>query len=223
MTANLFLLLAYELRLNARRKAEWATLVLFFILVVAMLPFAVGPDKETLRRLGPGLIWLAAALMNLLALERLFAPDERDGTLDMMLLSPLPLPLLVAVRLAAHSLSLIATLAAALPLAALFMGGMDTATIGVLAASLALGAPLITAMGGVMAAITLAAKRGAALLLLLLTPFYVPVLIFAVSAADAAAGGASAAPHLLLLAAMNALLVPLSPFAIAAALEKAGE
>src|ERR1700728_2210453 len=92
-------LLRHDLRLQFRRKNEWAALILFFMIVIILLPFAIGPDPDLLRRLAPGFIWLAALLMSLLALERLFVEDARDGTLDLMLLSKVPLALIVFVRL----------------------------------------------------------------------------------------------------------------------------
>src|SRR5580692_11514156 len=88
-------LLHHDLRLQARHRVEWAALVLFFIIVILLLPFTLGPEPDLLRRLAPGLIWLAALLMSLLALEKLFVADARDGTLDLILLSPVPLPLII--------------------------------------------------------------------------------------------------------------------------------
>src|ERR1700691_1192519 len=97
---NFFRLLRYDLRLQMRNRVEWAALVLFFIIVILLLPFAVGPEPDLLRRLAPGLIWLAVLLMSLLAIEKLFVMDARDVTLDLMLLSPMPLPLIVFGKLA---------------------------------------------------------------------------------------------------------------------------
>ncbi len=170
-----------------------------------------------LRRLAPGFIWLAALLMGLLALERLFVEDARDGTLDLMLLSPLPLPLTVAIRLAAQTAVMLAALAFVTILATLMLG-MNLAVLPVLAASLALGVPVLVLLGGIMGAVTVGLRRHPALLTLLLIPLYIPVLIFAVAACDAAGMGASPAPHLLLLGALLAVLLPVSPFVIAASL-----
>lgn len=205
---------------ETRRKSAWATLLLFFLLVLILLPFAIGPDPVLLRRLGPGLIWLAAVLMTLLALDGLFLADYRDGTLDIMLLSALPLPLLVGAKLLAYGgLMLFSLLGMLLP-ATLFLG-MPLKILPVLAITFGLGLPVLLALGGVMAAVALAVRRGVALLTLLLTPFYVPVLIFAVGAVDKASMGFSPLADILLLAALAVVTVTLSPFLIAAALKQA--
>ncbi|MDX2027896.1 MAG: heme exporter protein CcmB [Alphaproteobacteria bacterium] len=215
--SRLIALLSHDMRLQARALTEWAALILFFLIVILLLPFAIGPEPELLRRLGAGLIWLAALLMILLALEKLFLQDARDGTLDLLFLSPLPLTLIVSVRLIAQILMIIAALTVvALP--GFLLLGMSLAVLPVLALSLLLGVPALVLLGGIMSAVTIALRRHPALLTLLLAPFYIPVLIFAVAACDAAAMGTSPAPHLLLLGAILALLLPTAPFAIAAAL-----
>jgi heme exporter protein B len=212
-------LLYHDLRLQTRHKNEWAALVLFFFIVILLMPFALGPEPDLLRRLAPGFIWIAALLMSLLALERLFIDDARDGTLDLLLLSPLPLSRIVAIRLAAQIMSMLAALVFMTLLAA-FMLDMDRAVLPVLAASLLLGIPTLVLIGGIMGAVTVGLRRHPAMLTLLLIPFYIPVLVFAIGACDAAAIGSSSAPHLLLLAALVALLAPISPFIIAAALRQ---
>src|ERR1700733_11659422 len=110
MIRHFLLLMHSEMRLHMRQRTEWAALVLFFLIVILLLPFALGPEPELLCRLAPGLIWLAALLMSLLALEKLFVADARDGTLDLMLLSPLPLPVIVMSKLLAQSLMMIIAL-----------------------------------------------------------------------------------------------------------------
>lgn len=212
-------LLRHDLRLQARHKNEWAALILFFFIVILLMPFALGPEPELLRRLAPGFIWIAALLMSLLALERLFIDDARDGTLDLLLLSPLPLAQIAAFRLAAQAVSMLLALIFMTALAA-FMLGMDMRVLPVLAASLALGIPVLVLLGGIISAVTIGLRRHPAMLTLLLIPFYIPVLVFAVGACDAAAMGSSPAPHLLLLGALFALLSPLSPFIIAASLRQ---
>ena len=117
---KLFLrLLAHDLRLLARHKSEWATLMLFFVTIIVLLPFALGPEPELLRRLAPGLIWIAVLLMSLLALDRLFLQDARDGTLDLMRLSPLPLSLIAFSKIMAQIIFILAGLMLMLPLAGL--------------------------------------------------------------------------------------------------------
>lgn len=210
-------LLRHDIRLQSRRKGEWAALILFFVIVILLLPFAIGPDPDLLKRLAPGFIWLAALLMSLLALERLFIEDARDGTLDLMLLSPIPLPRIVAIRLVAQIIVMLAALAFVTVLAVIMLG-MDVHVLPILALSLVLGIPVMVLLGGIMGAVTVGLRRHPALLTLLLVPFYIPVLIFATAACDAASMGSSPAPHLLLLAALLVLLLPVAPFVIAAAL-----
>jgi heme exporter protein B len=214
---DFLLLLEHELRLQARRPSVWAALVLFFIIVILLLPFALGPEPELLRRLAPGLIWLAALLMSLLAFEKLFVEDARDGTLDLMRQSAVPLPLVVFAKLAALALTMLIALALMVLPAAILLG-MKASVLPVLLASLILGVPVLVLMGGVMSAVTVGLDRHPALLTLLLIPFYIPVLIFAVAACDAALLGASPRPHLLLLGTMLALTMPVAPFVAAAAL-----
>ncbi len=215
---NSFLrLMRCDLRLQMRNRVEWASLVLFFTIVILLLPFTLGPEPDLLRRLAPGLIWLAALLMNLLSLDRVFLQDARDGTLDLMVLSPLPLPVVVFSKMAAQSVMMIVALLIMLFPAALLLG-MDAALLPVLALTLVLGVPSLVLLGGVMGSITLLLNRNAALLTVLLVPFYIPIIIFATGACDAAALGASPESNLLLLAALLALIVPTAPFVIAAAL-----
>lgn len=210
-------LLHYELRLHTRQMVEWVALVMFFVIVILLLPFAIGPEPDLLRRLAPGLVWLAALLMSLLALDRLFVQDARDGTLDLMLLSPLPLPLVVFTKIAAVIIMMLAALLLML-LPAMLLLGISFVVLPVLALSLILGVPALVLLGGIVGAITVALNRNPALLTLLLVPFYIPILIFAVAACDAVAMGAAALPHLLLLGAILAILLPTAPFVIAAAL-----
>jgi heme exporter protein B len=217
---KLFLrLLHHDLRLQIRHPVEWASLILFFTIVILLLPFAIGPEPELLRRLAPGLIWLAALLMSLLSLERLFIQDARDGTLDLMLLSPLPLSIVIFSKLLVQSCVMLAALLVMLAPAMILLG-LDAAVLPILAATLALGVPIFVLLGGIMGAITVALERNPAMLSVLLVPFYIPVLIFATGACDAAALGAPVAPNLLLLGAMLAFLLPASPFIIAAALRQ---
>lgn len=210
-------LLHHELRLHTRQMVEWMALVMFFVIVILLLPFAIGPEPDLLRRLAPGLVWLAALLMSLLALDRLFVQDARDGTLDLMLLSPLPLPLVVFIKMAAVIGMMLAALILML-LPAIVLLGISFVVLPVLALSLIMGVPALVLLGGIVSAITLTLNRNPALLTLLLVPFYIPILIFAVAACDAVMIGAAALPHLLLLGAILALLLPTAPFVIAAAL-----
>lgn len=208
-------LLHHEIRLQARHKTEWASLLLFFVIVIILMPFALGPEPEILRRLAPGLIWLSALLMSLLSLDRLFVQDARDGTLDEMLTSPLPLELIVIAKILAQILSLCAALTLMSFPAALLLD-MDASLLPTLILTFILGIPLLALLGGIAGALTVMLQRNAALMTLLLIPFYIPVLIFAVSACDRASG----TQPLLLLGALLALILPSAPFIIAAALRQ---
>ncbi len=210
-------LLRHDMRLHTRQMAAWAALILFFIIVVVLLPFALGPEPQLLGRLASGLIWLAALLMSLLALDRLFVADARDGTLDLMLLSPWPLPVLVLSKLLAQSLMMLTALSLMLLPAALLLG-LSLSVLPVLALTLLLGVPSLILLGGIAGAITVALHRNPALLTLLLLPFYIPILIFAVAACDAALIGASVLTPLFFLGALLAFLLPTAVYVIAAAL-----
>ncbi len=218
MTAFLTLL-GHDLRMQMRNRLEWASLLLFFSIIIMLLPFAVGPEPDLLRRLAHGLIWLAALLMTLLSLDRLFIQDVRDGTLDLMLLSPLPLPAVIFSKLMVQSLMMLAALLVMLFPASVLLG-LDQQVLPVLAATIILGVPILVLLGGIMASITVALQRNPAMLTLLLVPFYIPVLIFAIGACDAAALGESVKQSLLLMGAMLAIMLPTAPFIIAAALRE---
>ena len=212
-------LIGADLRLLARHKSQWATLMLFFVTIIILLPFAIGAEPELLRRIASGMIWIAVLLMSLLSLDRLFLQDARDGTLDLMRLSPLPLSLIAFSKVMAQTIGILIGLLLMLPLAGLLLG-MEIRQLFILAISLLLGVPSLVLMGGVVAAVTVAVERGTALLTLLLTPFYVPVLIFAVAATDAYATGDSVRPQLLLEAAILCFLLPTAPLITAAALRQ---
>lgn len=214
---NFLALLQCDLRLQIRQTVEWASLILFFLIVIVLLPFALGPEPDLLRRLAPGLIWLAALLMSLLALEKLFVADARDGTLDLMLLSPVPLPIIVLSKMLAQFLVMFGVLALMLVPCALMLG-INWQVAPVLLLTLALGLPVLILLGSIMGAVTISLNRNPALLTLLLIPFYIPILIFAVAACNAVPFGAAIVPNLLLLGAILALLLPAAPFVIAAAL-----
>jgi len=207
----------HDIRLHMRHKTEWSSLVLFFAILIVLMPFALGPEPDILRRLAPGLIWLAALLMSLLSLDRLFVQDANDGTLDEMLTSPVALEAIIFTKLSAQVLVMIAVLAA-MVLPAMLLLNMDTQILTTLLLTFILGVPPIVFLGGVAGALTIALKRNAALLTLLLIPFYIPILIFAVSACDAAASSLSPAQPLLFLAAFLALILPSAPVIIAASL-----
>jgi heme exporter protein B len=202
-------------RLALRSKAELGVQLLFYVIVVTLIPLGVGPDTALLRALGPGVLWVAALLASLLALPRLFATDFADGTLEQMALSPHPLPALISGKIAAHWIATGLPLVAASPLLGLQFGlGGDE--LVVLALGLLLGTPTLSLLGAVGAALTLGLRNGA-LLALLVLPLYVPVLIFGAGAVDAVRTGLGAAAELSLLGAGLLTALVGAPLAAAAA------
>lgn len=221
MTAFLRLV-ARDLRLALRQRAEAWLVVLFFVLTAALFPFGVGPAPELLARIAPGIIWVVALLAVLLSLERLFLADFEDGSLEQLLLVPLPLEFVVLAKVLAHWLTSGLPLIAAAPLLALLFN-MDPAGLAVMLLAMLLGTPTLSLVGAVGAALTLGARRGGVLIPLLVLPLYVPALIFGVGATDAALQGLAARPHLLLLGAVLLAMLVVAPLAAAAALRQAGE
>lgn len=209
-----------DLRLAFRQGLDSLMALVFFVLAVILFPFGVGPEIDLLARIAGGVIWVAALLAAMLALERLFQADYEDGTLELLALGPLPLPLLALAKIAAHWLISGLPLLAAAPLLA-FILNLDDRALGALLLSLALGTPALSLIGGVGAALILGARRGGVLLALLVLPLYIPILIFGVGAVDAAGFGFAAAPHLAMLAALLLIALVLAPLAAGAALRQA--
>jgi heme exporter protein B len=206
-----------DLLLAFRQRADVANTLLFFVVVVTMVPLGVGPELNTLRTIAPGIVWVAALLAAILSLNRLFANDYADGTLEQMLLTGEPLPVIVLAKAAAHWLVTgLPITGMAVLLAVMF--DLDAGSTGILVASLALGTPALSLIGAVGAALTLGLRGGGVLITLLVLPLYVPVLIFGAGAVETAAGGLSPQGHLLLLGAMSLGATVLAPWAIAAAL-----
>ena len=211
-----------DLKLAMRSRTELAVIVVFFLLVTSLFPLAVSPDPELLRSIAPGIAWVAALLASLLGLSRLFAADHADGTLEQMVLAPAPLPALVAGKVLAHWLATGVPLVLLAPLAGLQFG-LAADAIAVLAASLALGTPILSWLGAIAAALTLGARGGASLLALLVLPLAVPVLIFGAGAVESFASGLGADAHLSLLGAGLILAWVFGPSAAALAVRIAHE
>jgi heme exporter protein B len=192
--------------------------VLFFVVVVTLTPFAVGPDLALLKRIGPAILWLAALLASLLALDRLFASDHEDGSLDLILTGRAPLELVIAAKALAHWLTTAVPLIIAAPLIGLLLDIEARAQAG-LVLTLLVGTPALTFIGTIGAAIAVALRRGGLLLAIIVLPLTVPVLIFGVAAANAAVAGSVpfGTPFTALCALTLASLV-IGPFAAAAAL-----
>ncbi|WP_416423168.1 heme exporter protein CcmB [Pseudomonas sp. App30] len=211
-------LLKREARLLVRRPAELINPLVFFAIVIALFPLAVGPEAQLLRTLSPGLVWVAALLSVLLSLDGLFRSDFEDGSLEQWVLSPHPLPLLVLAKVLAHWAFSGLSLVLLSPLLALMLG-LPVACLPVLLASLLLGTPVLSLLGAVGAALTVGLKRGGLLLALVILPLYIPVLILGSGALQAALQGMPTAGYLLWLGSLTALAVTLTPFAIAAGLK----
>jgi heme exporter protein B len=217
-----WLLLRRELLLATRHGSDSLAALLFFVLAAALFPLAIGPAPETLGRLAPGIIWVCALLAALLPLDRLFAADFEDGTLDQLMLSGLAAPGIALMKAAAHWLVTgLPLLLAAAPVA--LMLRMPDDAVPVLLAGLLPGTMVLSLLGTTGAAIVIGARRGGVLLPLLVLPLAAPILIFGVAAVDAATGDQSSRPHLLLLAAFLAGALPLCPLAAGAALRGAVE
>ncbi|MBO0753341.1 MAG: heme exporter protein CcmB, partial [Bradyrhizobiaceae bacterium] len=162
--------------------------VLFFLAVVTMVPFAIGPDLALLRRIGPAILWLGALLASLLALDRLFASDHEDGSLDLILMARPPLEAVVAAKALAHWVTTGLPLVIASPVLGLFLN-LEPAALGATALTLFAGTPALTFIGVIGAALATALRRGGLLLPVLVLPLAVPVLIFGVAATNAAVTG----------------------------------
>ena len=213
-------LLVRDMRIALRVGGGALMGVLFFLVVVTLMPFAIGPDLALLKRIGPAILWLAALLASLLALDRLFAGDHDDGSLDLILMGRAPLELVVAVKGVAHWLTTGLPLVICAPLIGLLLN-LDLPEEGALMLTLFVGTPALTFIGLIGAAIAVTLRRGGLLLAVIVLPLTVPVLIFGVAAANAAVAGPApfGTPFTILCALTLASLV-VGPFAAAAALRQ---
>jgi heme exporter protein B len=214
------LLVRRDLRLAFRGGTDAMMGVIFFVLAAVLFPFGVGPDAAILPRIGGGIIWVVALLAALLSLERMFAPDHEDGSLDLLYLSPVSLTQLALAKAIAHWLTSGVLLLIAAPILALFYNLPDTALLPLLTTML-LGTPTLSLVGAIGAALTLGARRGGVLLALLLLPLYIPVLIFGAGAVDGAIAGRDIGPQLMILGGFLLAALALAPWAPAAALRQA--
>ncbi len=210
-------LLRRDLLLAMRQRGQLANPLLFFVLVVALFPLGLSPEPGLLRTIAPGVIWVGALLAAMLSLESMFRSDFDDGTLEQVVLSPHPLPLMVLAKVAAHWLVSGLPLLLIAPLLGVLLH-LDGAALLVLLATLALGTPLLSLVGSIAVALTIGLRRGGVLLALLVLPLYVPVLIFAAAAVGNAGAGMAIAGQLAFLGALLALATALAPVATAAAL-----
>lgn len=222
MMGSLFASMHRDLLLVVRRKSEVLTPLFFFLIVTSLFPLGIGPDPALLRKIAPGVIWVAALLASMLGLSRMFATDYADGTLEQMALSPSSLSVLVAGKILAH------WLVCGLPLALLapvigIQFDLQASTLVLMAMTLLLGTPTLSMIGAVGASLTLGVRGGGALLSLLVLPLYIPVLIFGAGAAYAELSGLGAEGHLSLLAAMLIFVGVFAPWVSAVSIRIALE
>lgn len=211
-----------DLLLVIRRKSEVLTALFFFVVVTSLFPLGIGADAALLRKIAPGVLWVAALLSTLLGLQRMFAADYLDGSLEQLVLTPQPLVLLVAGKIMAH------WLVSGLPLVLLapVMGiqfDLDARSLYVLMASLLLGTPVLSLLGSIGAALTLGVRGGSVLMSLLILPLYIPVLIFGAGAVYASSVGLDTSGHFSLLGALFILALAFVPWVSASALKIAIE
>jgi heme exporter protein B len=206
-------------RLSFRSGGAFVGLV-FFLAVVTVVPFGVGPDMNLLARIGPAILWIGALLATLLGLDRLFRDDREDGALDLLLLADLPLALTVLAKCAGAWVATGLPLAVISPLLGLLLG-IEPAALGLTALTLLIGTPALTLIGAIGAALMAGTGRGGPIVAVLVLPFTIPVLIFGVGATAATVYG-SLSPFLVL-AALTLISAVVAPVAAAAALRSGME
>lgn len=211
-------LIGRDLKLAFRAGGEALTLVLFFIMVAVIVPFAIGPDRPQLSRLAPGIVWIAAFLSMLLGLDRLFRADDEDGSLTLLRHSSLPLEAVVAAKVIAHWLVTALPLLVATPVLALLLS-MSWGQWGQTVLALLIGTPAVVSFGALGAAVTVGLRRGGLIAPVLILPLAIPVMIFGVGMMDPLSGGGAT----LFLIALSLVVTAFSPFAAALALRVAGE
>ena len=222
MLKIIFSVIARDLQLAMRRQADIVSALFFFVIVVSLFPLGIGPETDLLRKLAPGVLWVAALLATMLSLPRLFTDDHRDGTLEQLALSPYPLGLIVTGKTIAH------WLVSGLPLALIapILGvqfDLAADALWVLTLTILIGTPALSGIGAIGAALTLGLRGGGVLLSLLVLPLYIPVLIFGAGAVEATVSGLGGDGHLSFLAAMTTAAIGFAPWASAAALKIALE
>lgn len=210
-------LIARELLLRFRRRADMLMPLLFFVIVTSLFPLGVGPETEILCRMAPGVIWVAAILSQMLSLPSLFAADFADGTLEKIQLSGQSMTLVVMAKVTAHWLAFGVPLIIFAPVLALQFG-LPTQAIFAVMASLMLGTPVLSLLGAIGAAVTAGLTGSTVLASLLVLPLCIPVLIFGAGAVDAVANSLEATGHFSLLGAILLLSFVFAPYAISSAL-----
>lgn len=213
----LSLVIRRDLVLSMRRRADVLTTLIFFVIVVSLFPLGVGPEMDMLRKIAPGVVWVAALLASMLSLGRMFLADYLDGTLEQMMLVPQSLSMLVLAKILAHWMVSGLPLVVMAPVLGLQFD-MSAQALWVLIVALLLGTPILSMIGAVGAALTLGLRGGGALISLLVLPLCIPVLIFGAGAVEAVVSGTSAGPNLSLLGAILLVALVFTPWITALAL-----
>lgn len=212
------LVLARDLRIALRNKDDVINPLLFFVIVLTLFPLGIGPEPNTLAKIAPGIIWVAALLSTLLSLDRLFKSDYSDGALEQLMLSPYPGFIWILAKVCAHWVLTGLPLIIISPLLAAMLQ-LPLHSLEAVVLTLLIGTPVLSFIGAIGAALTVGLQKGGVLLSLLILPLYIPVLIFATSAIDAATMSLPYSGQIAIIGALLAGAVTLAPFAIFSALK----
>ena len=219
MTSAFWVILKRDLLLALRRRSEIFTVLFFFVVVISLFPLGAGTEDEMLKKIAPGVVWIAALLASTLALDRLFSADYEDGTLEKIVLAPSSLSVSVFAKILAHWLLTGLPLVLIFPLVGLFYH-LPMNSIFVMMFVLLIGTPVLSMLGAIAAALTLGLRGGGVLVSLLVLPLYIPVLVYGAGAISTSmVVGASIEPYILLLLAFSLLSITFSPWVTAAALK----
>ncbi len=207
-----------DVRLAAAQGGGLGLAIGFFLIVVSLFPFGIGPDLKLLARVAPGILWIALLLSVLLSLDRMFQADLEDGSLEQLVVARAPLEMIVFAKVLAHWMTTGVPLIRATPVLGLFLN-LDEQAFGILVLSMVIGTPALNFVGAAGAALTVGIRRGGLLLSLIVLPLYVPILVFGVSAIQSSLTGPSGSLQtMMILAALTLGSAALAPFAAAAAL-----
>ena len=217
-----WILLQRDLLMAWRRSSDIFSVVFFFILAVVLFPLGVGPELDTLRKIAPGIIWVAALLAAMLSLDQLFQSDADDGSLDLLLLAPIPLETIVVAKCCAHWMVTGLPLILVAPILGILLN-LPLSGLAVMMITLVISTPTISLLGSVGAALTIGARRGGVLVALLILPLLTPILIMSANAVDLALVGLNYTPLIALLGAFFLICLVVCPFVAAAALRLAAE
>ena len=217
-----WILVQRDLLMAGRRSSDIFSVVMFFILAVVLFPLGVGPELDTLRKIAPGIIWVAALLAAMLSLDQLFQSDADDGSLDLLLLAPIPLETIVIAKCCAHWMVTGLPLILVAPILGILLN-LPLSGLAVMILTLVISTPTISLLGSVGAALTIGARRGGVLVALLILPLLTPILIMSANAVDLALVGLNYTPLIALLGAFFLICLVVCPFVAAAALRLAAE